>query len=219
MSDKDYNAEQQESEATAESKERRMYGHVYEDEYLQAAKNIEFRKTVAGKDFGDTVINYLPYQNGIILKATSMIPKSAILKPTPKEIMEEAHGFEFEVMGVGPDVRNLCIGDIVDIKNTQGLSLRPMIPHPQNVTVWRKKLKGDRDLMIKHNIATAEDSGKIGSAAAVGKLQLTDKHGIPEKSDIMDLDELIEIVEHFATEDHNISAIYIPVDYVREGDE
>lgn len=189
-----------------------MFGHVLAKDYdIACMKAASIALDIGAK----TVVNYVPLQNGVLVMGTSKIKKSGILKASPKEIFEDAEGFEFTVVAVGPDVKNIKLGDVVDIKSTHGMSLRPFVPHPLNVTVWRKKLKNDRESLIRHTMGSSEDASKVGSVAGVGSMGIVDMNG-EATAPKFDLEGVIEIVEHFATEDHNISSIYDPIAYVRE---
>jgi len=197
--------------------EREMYGHVYADDYAIACnKSLTKAEEIGAK----TSVNYVPTQNGVLMRATSDIKESAVLNDDPKEIFQQAEGFEFVVVAVGPDVKNIELGEVIDVKSMQGVSLRPFVPHPQNVTVWRKNLKADPEAMIRHNLHIAEDAGRVGSGGAVSNLQvvgnpMVDAAGMPLKKGV-DIEKTITIVEHFATEDHNVSAVYEAIEYVRE---
>ena len=168
------------------------------DSYEKALEDSGLR---AFSMLGRSSVNYVPVHNSIILRGESDIKISDLLKPDPKEVFKSALGFKFTVAAYGPEVKNLRIGDSVDIKNTTGLSLSPFIPNERNIRNLREKYKSDRDAMIAHSIKGAEDKSKVGSVLI--KTTLDDK---PNK--VIDLNEkTVTIIEHFATEDYNISGI------------
>lgn len=198
--------------------ERRIFGNPDPDGYIGDKSFKDYEKSVrelqdkADKDGGDTAVNYLPYMNGVILRAESEVPKSAVLSDNPANVFKQALGFKMSVAGYGNLVRGLNIGDTVDIKSTEGMTLRTFIPDNNNVVQWREKLKGDKESMMRHNLGIAEDPGKVGSISPV-----LDAAGKEIKSDepIKLHEETVLIVEYFATEDHNLLSIYKILENVR----
>lgn len=169
-------------------------------------------KITAERLGGETVTNYIPYQNCLMLRGVGKISKSNLLKPKIQDVFEEAIGFRFRIVGIGSDVKGLLLGDTVDIKSTSMLSLRPLIPNKNSIVSWRERLKVDREAMIAHGVKEAEDPSKIGrtllasTSTAMKELQT---------GGIFNLEEQVEIVEYFSTEDHNISGVFHIVETVQ----
>ncbi|KKM91560.1 hypothetical protein LCGC14_1227400 [marine sediment metagenome] len=168
-------------------------------------------KITAERLGGETITNYIPYQNCLILRGVGKISKSNLLKPKIQDVFEEAIGFRFRIVGIGSDVKGLLLGDTVDIKSTSMLSLRPLIPNKNTIVSWRERLKADREAMIAHGVKEAEDPSKIGRIplASIGMKEL-------QIGGIFNLEEQVEIVEYFSTEDHNISGVFHIVEGVHE---
>lgn len=158
-----------------------------------------------------TTTNYVPYQNVILLRGESTIKKSDLLKPKLQDVFEQALGFKFEVVAIGPHVKDIDIGDFIDIKNTKSMSICSFIPDPNTVFEWRIRLRDDREAMIAHNVKSAESPNKVGGPTMV-------KHIKPDVSPVMfNLEQEVTIVEYFLTEDHNISGIFFPMNNVHKG--
>ena len=154
---------------------------------------------------GETIVNYVPTHNSIILRGDSKIKISDLLKNDIKEVFKSALGFKFTVVGFGPEVKGLKIGDLIDIKNTEGLSLRPFIPSSKNIKVLREKYKNDRDTLIRYGIKSAEDPKHVGVGAA---MNIVKQSPFSDKNPFLSTqEEEVDVIEYFATEDYNVSAI------------
>lgn len=160
---------------------------------------------VANRIGAKTSVNYVPHDVTIVLRGESYVRRSLLLERDPRKVLGEAVGFVFVVVGFGPRVKGLEMGDIIDIKSTQGLSLRPFIPHRYNMSEWYKILEKDKAATIGRVIEKAE-SGRV-----VGAAMVKDAERILRNSGDVNYNEEVLVVEHFVTEEFNISGIYHPM--------
>lgn len=184
-------------------------GKIPEADYVEAVnKCIDKAKSIGAK----TTVNYVPLMNVVLLKGEGRIKKIKLMSQDLSRVFDNEAIFKFVVAGVGENVKGIDLGDIVDIKSLEGIQLRPFIPHDLKIGLWREKLTSDKELMIRHNLGMAEDVSKVGSTA---KNPILGKDGENIKKEEakpkLSLDEYVDVVEYFVTEDHNISGVFTPL--------